>query len=109
MINELFGNETSAQILLYIQNYGEGTPSGISKSFGMGKMRVYKQLIRLEDAGILVARDVGNQRMFSFNTRMIILEEIKNLLQKYLTTMPDDAFNKTFAERRRPRRTGKKL
>ena len=109
MLYEIFGNETAAKVLMYIVNYGEGTPSGIAKGFSTTKNKVYKQLLRLEEAGVLVARNVGNQRLFSINPRLIVKNELENLLRKMLMNLPEEEFDKVYAERRRPRRTGKEL
>lgn len=109
MLADIFGNETAQKVLLYIVNYDEGTPSGIARAFSLAKNTVYNQLIRLEAGGILVARNVGNQRMFSLNPRLLVKEELEELLRKILMNLPEKEFNKYFAERRRPRRTGKEL
>ena len=109
MINALFGNETSAKILLYLENYAEGTPSGIARTFDMNKNRIYTQLLRLESEGILVARKSENLRIFSFNPRLAFKLELKALLRKCLDLMPEKEFDRFFADRRRPRRTGKEL
>lgn len=109
MINELFGNETSAKILLYIANYEQGSPSGIAATFDMNKMRVYKQMIRLEDAGIIVGRAMGNQKVFSINPRLLFKDELLKLLKKQLDLLPEAEIDKYYSQRRRPRRTGKEL
>lgn len=106
---ELFGNETAAKVLMYIVNYGEGTPSGIATGFSTTKNKVYKQLLRLEEAGVLVARSLGNQRLFSINPRLVVKKELEALLRKMVMNLSEDEFNKVYAQRRRPRRTGKEL
>jgi DNA-binding transcriptional ArsR family regulator len=105
----LFGNKTSALILLYLQNYGEGNIAGIARAFSMNKNRVYSQLLKLEKNGLLVARSMGNQRIFSINPRFVAKDELARLLEKLLRTLDDSDFDKYFAERRRPRRTKKAL
>ena len=109
MLHALFGNETAAKILLYVENYDEGTPSGIARTFGMNKNRIYTQLLRLEAEGILVAKKSENLRIFSFNPRMPFKTELKSLLRKSLNLMPEKEFDRFFTQRRRPRRTGKEL
>lgn len=105
----LFGNRTSAMILLYLQNYGEGTIAGITKTLEMNKNRVYVQLLRLEEAGILVGRSLGNQRVFTVNPRFLAKDELGRFLEKWLTSLDSQTFNRYFTERRRPRRTKKAL
>ena len=108
-LTALFGNKTSALILLYLQNYSEGTIAGISKTLEMNKNRVYVQLLKLEKAGILTARSMGNQRIFAVNPRFFLKQELARLLEKWLSNLEPNQFDKYFAERRRPRRTNKPL
>jgi predicted transcriptional regulator len=109
MIETLLGNRTAENVLLYIVNYGEGHTSGISQTFNLSKSQVHKQLTKLENAGILVARNVGNLRMFQINPRCLYKNELETLLEKILSLLPDNEIEKYFRQRRRPRRTGKKL
>ena len=109
MLEALFGNQTVAKLLLYLENYGEGTPSGIARTFQMNKTRVYRQLLRLEAGDILVARSSENLRIFTINPRLLVKRDLKAILRKYLNAMPKSEFDKYFSERRRPRRTGKNL
>lgn len=69
MIESLVGNSTAEKILLYITNYGEGYISGIAETFKISKSQVRKQLLRFENGGILVARDKGSLRLYTFNPR----------------------------------------
>ena len=109
MLENLLGNQTVEKVLLYIVNYGEGHTSGIAQTFSLSKSQVRKQLIRLEDGGVLVGRSVGNLKMFQINPRCPYKKELENLLEKVLslTSLADN--EKFFRQRRRPRRTGKKL
>ena len=109
MLNTLFGNETVARILLFIESYGEGTTSGIARTFEMNKTRVYQQLLKLEEGGVLVARTQDNLRVFSINPRLLYRAELKSLLRKNLDHLPRTEFDRYFGGRRRPRRTGKAL
>lgn len=109
MIEALFGNKTAERILLYITNYGEGNISGIAKTFKLSKSQVRKQLLRLEDGEILIGRDLGNLRMFTFNPLFPLKSETERLCEKVLSLLPDDELEKYYRQRRRPRRTGKAL
>lgn len=109
MIEALVGNATSEKVLLYIGNYGEGHTSGIAQTFALAKSQVHKQLLRLENGGILVARDSGNQRMFSFNPRCLYKKELEALIEKVLGLLPAEEIERYYRERRRPRRTRKPL
>jgi len=109
MIESLFGNSTAEKILLYITNYGDGYISGIAETFKISKSQIWKQLLRLENGGILVARNKGNLRLYSFNPRCIYKLELENLLKKILSQLPRDEIEKYYRQRQRPRRTGKSL
>lgn len=109
MIENLLGNQTAEKVLLYIVNYGEGHTSGIAQTFGIPKSQVRKQLIRLENGGILIGREVGNLRMFQINPRCPYKKELESLLEKVLSLVSDFEKEKYYRQRRRPRRTGKEL
>lgn len=109
MLEALLGNQTAEKVLLYIVNYGEGHTSGIAQTFQIPKSQVYKQLLRLENGGVLVGRNVGNLRMFQINPRCSYKSELEGLLEKVLNLMSDEEKEKYYRQRRRPRRTGKPL
>lgn len=109
MIEGLVGNSTAEKVLLYIENYGEGYSSAIASTFDLAKSQVYKQLLRLEAEGILVAQQKGNIRFFSFNPRLPYLEELSSLLKKVLSLQSRTDIEKYYRQRQRPRRTGKRL
>lgn len=109
MIEGLVGNLTAEKVLLYIENYGEGYSSGIASTFDVPKSQVYKQLLRLETKGLLVAQQKGNVRLFKFNPRLPYLDELRALLNKVLSLQSRSDIEKYYRERQRPRRTGKRL
>ncbi len=109
MIEALVGNNTAEKILLYITNYGEGYISGMAETFQISKSQVSKQLLRLENGGILVARTKGSVRIYTFNPRCFYKKELENLLQKILSQIPRDEIEKYYRQRQRPRRAGKPL
>lgn len=109
MIESLVGNSTAEKVLLYIANYGEGHTSGIAETFKLSKSQVRKQILRLENGGILVAKERGSVRSFSFNPRCLFRAELELLLQKILQLLPREMIERYYRQRRRPRRTGKLL
>ncbi len=109
MIESLLGNQTIEKVLLYVLNYGEGHTSGIAETFQLPKSQVRKQIIRLENGGILVGRLIGNVKMFQINPRYPLKKELEQLLEKVLSLTPKSEIEKYYRQRRRPRRTGKKL
>ena len=106
---ELFGSAVAEQCLLYIANYREAHISGIAHSFDLHPAQVGVQLRKLESGGILVARTVGNMRIFTFNPRLAIKDELESLLLRIIEVLPESDIEAHFRERRRPRRTGKAM
>jgi hypothetical protein len=109
MYTSLFGSRVAELCLLYIVNYGEGHIRGIAKTFDISIGQVQRQLEKLEAGGILVSQFSGNTKNFRLNPRLPIRGELTTLFERMLAVMPESETEKYFSERRRPRRTGKKL
>ena len=109
MLNKLFGSRTAELVLYYLYVYEKGYPTKMAKVFGLSLNMVQNQLIKFEDAGILVSFLEGRTRVFRWNPRYPFLTELKVLLKKALDYLPDSERSKYFKERTRPRRTGKPI
>ena len=109
ILSGLFGNETAAKVLLYIQCYGSAYPRAISETFELSISQVQRQLERLEHEGTLASRLIGKTRVYEWNPRCFYRKEIESLLQKALDRLPESIQEKYFRERIRPRRQGKPL
>jgi predicted ArsR family transcriptional regulator len=109
MADSIFGNAVAEKTLLYIANYGEGHINGVARTFGVSPSQAQKQLVRLEAAGVLVSRMVGNSRVFTINPRLAYKKELVGLLEKILSVTGKDDLKKYYRQRTRPRRTGKEL
>ena len=106
-VEALFGSRSAAQVLLFLQNYGEGHARRIATTFDVPHMAIQRQLNRLEAAGILVSRLVGNVRVFSWNPRSLSAKDLRPFLEAELDRMPVDLTRQYFRQRQRPRRSGK--
>lgn len=107
-LETLFGGKAATRVLLFIENYGEGYASRISKTFEMPVSEIQKQLTKLENAGILVSRMVGTSRMYSWNPRDPGLEGLRLMLRETLEKgIPEQTLKKFYRQRQRPRRKGK--
>jgi len=106
-LEALFGNRSAAQTLLFLQNYGEGHARRIASTFEVSHMAIQRQLRRLEAAGILVSRMVGNARVFTWNPRNATVKGLQKFLEAELEHLPANMTKKYFRQRQRPRRTGK--
>jgi len=109
-LEALFGGQAAAKVLLFMENYGEGYASWIARTFEMPVSEVQKQLKKFEEVGVLVSRQVGTSRVFTWNPRDPALDGLRQMLKSTLEYgIPSDRLKKYFRQRRRPRRKGKPL
>jgi DNA-binding transcriptional ArsR family regulator len=109
LLPALFGSQSAAQVLLFLQNYGEGHARRIATTFDVPHMAIQRQLRRLEDAGVLVSRKLGNTRVFTWNPRSATVKDLRAFLEAELGRLPREVTDAYFRQRQRPRRTGKPL
>jgi len=109
MLEPLFGNRTTERILFFLERYGEGYPNKIANSFGIRVNAVQQQMKRLENGGIVVSRLMGKVRIYQFNPRYPFVGEIKTLIKKAITFLPESEIQKYYMLRTRPRKEGKPL
>ncbi len=109
MIEAIVGSASSEKVMMFLLARDEGYAREIARFFATDLDPVQKQLAKLEAAGILVSRLAGRTRLFSFNPRYPMIDELKALLEKTLQFYPDDVRDRLLMNRRRPRRTGKPL
>ncbi|SHF54934.1 MarR family protein [Microbulbifer donghaiensis] len=108
-LEALFGSRSAAQTLLFLQNYGEGHARRIADTFGVSHMAIQRQLRRLEADGILVSREVGRARVFTWNPRSATVKDLRKFLEAELERLPEEITRQYFRQRQRPRRSGKEL
>ena len=109
VLESIFGSRSAARVMLFLQNYGEGHASRISRTFDTSVMGVQRQLKRLEENGVLISRMVGSSRMFTFNDRNPTVRNLRVFLEAELQDLSKEDTLKYFRERQRPRRSGKPL
>lgn len=109
MLESLLGNKTTEKVLFFLERYGEGYPNKIATTFGIQVNAVQQQMKRLEDGGIVVSRLMGKVRIYQFNPRYPFLDELKALLKKAVTFLPESEIEKYYMLRTRPRKPGKPL
>jgi hypothetical protein len=109
MLSKLFGSRTAELVLFYLSVYEKGYATKISKVFGLSLNPVQNQLIKFEEAGILVSFLEGRTRVFQWNLRYPFLTELKALLDRAFEYLPDTEKARYFRERTRPRRTRKPI
>jgi hypothetical protein len=109
VLEALLGSRSAAQALLFIEAYGAGHANGMARIYHVPVNGLYRQLRRLEDAGVLVSRTVGGSRRFEFNPRNPTVTHLRAFLAEELESLPRDEVSAYYRERQRPRRTGKAL
>lgn len=107
MLEGVFGNKTAEKILLHIFHYGESHASGIARDFEMSLTTILQQLNRFEAAGVLVSKEAGRSRIYSFNPKSPLTKPVKELIELAYESIPLSERQKLFQTRRRPRRKGK--
>lgn len=107
MLEGIFGNKTAEKVLLHIFHYGESHASAIAKDFEMALNPIIQQLNRFELSGVLISKEMGRSRIYSFNPKSPLLKPIKELIEIAYESISLSERQKIFKTRRRPRRKGK--
>lgn len=103
----MFGNKTAEKVLLHIFHYGESHASAIASDFKTSLNPVIQQLNRFENAGVLVSKEIGRSRVYTFNPKSPLKNPLQDLLEVAYESIPLSERQKIFESRRRPRRKGK--
>jgi predicted transcriptional regulator len=106
-LEKIFGNRSARQILLHIFHYGEIHASGIAQDCNVAVTPILHQLNRLEDAGILISKEIGRARVYSFNSRSPYAKLVVEMVRLEYDSIPLSEKQIIFKTRRRPRRKGK--
>jgi hypothetical protein len=109
MLEALFGSATAERVLLYLQVYEQGYVRGIASTFELPVSQVQAQLVKFEDAGLLVSSTVGRTRLYVWNPRNPFVAPLRALLEEIVRALPEAEVRAYFRERRRPRKAGKPL
>ena len=96
MMESVFGSVAAQCVLLYLQNYSEGYARGIAGTFGMSASQVFKQLRKFEAGGVLISRSIGKTRVYSWNGRNPLIEDLRSLLQSLLESLPEAELNRYY-------------
>ena len=107
MLESILGNRVIEKILFYLFVYGDGYPRQLSDVFGISLNGIQQQLERLENGSVVISRFRGKVRIYSFNPGYPLLKELKQLLEKAVSLLPQEEMKKYYQKRTRPRRRGK--
>lgn len=108
MLDGLLG-ESASRVLLFIHIYADGYAREIATNFGISLSAVQNQLMRLEEAGVLISRLRGRVRLYTFNPRYPFASELRKLFDRAVEYLPEADRKKYYDRRTRPRRAGKPL
>ena len=109
MLEPILGSASSERVMMFLFARKEGYAREIARFFTTDLDPIQKQLAKFEAGGVLVSRVVGRTRLFTFNPRYPMIDELRALLEKTLQFYPDDLREQLLMNRRRPRRRGKPL
>jgi predicted transcriptional regulator len=107
MLEPLLGSISREQVLVFLLARSEGYATEIANFFDTSLYGIQNQLDRLETGGILVSRKVGRTRIYKYNPRYALLDDLKSLLEKALYFYPENIRDALLISRRRPRLRGK--
>ncbi len=85
MLRSILGSDSRECILTCLVSNQEGYASEIARTSGLDLFAVQKQLEQFEADGLLQSHSVGRMRVYSFNPRYPLLNELKSLVEKALT------------------------
>lgn len=107
MLEKIFGNKTAEKVLFHIFHYGESHASSIANDFNLALNPIRQQLGRFEESGVLISKEIGRSRVYSFNPKSVYMKPVKELIELAYEAIPLSERQKLFHQRRRPRRKGK--
>mgnify|MGYP003646992600 CR=1 FL=1 len=107
MLETIFGNKTVANVLLNIYHYESIHARAIARNMGKVHGGIVNQLDRLEAGGLLVSKEIGRTRVYSFNPKSPYSKYVKEIIKITYDALPVKLKEKIFAERSRPRAKGK--
>lgn len=109
MTGNLITPKTKEQVLMYLAGRKEGYAREISAYYSVSLSPVQNQLNQLENSGVIYSRQAGKTIIYRLNERYPFYKELKNLLEKMLSFLPEEEKKKLLFARKRPRRKGKPL
>src|SRR5436305_1949523 len=107
MLEGIFGNKTAERVLLHIFHYGSSHASAIASDFKMSLTPIRQQLDRFESANVLISKQIGRSRVYSFNPKSALTKPVRDLTRLLYESIPQKDRQELFQTRRRPRRKGK--
>ena len=109
MLQPILGTQDSERVLVFILARREGFASQIADFFNATYTGIRRQLIRLEEGGVLFSKRRGATLFYEFNPRYPFLLELESLLKKAVEFYPKEIRQNLYLQRSRPRKADKPL
>ena len=109
MLAQLLGSVNKERVLIYLFARSRGYAREIARFFSAPLFPIQNAMEKLETAGILVSRTIGNTREYEFNPRYAARTEVGALIDRALSLYPATLRDELLLVRSRPRRKGKPL
>jgi hypothetical protein len=109
MFASLLGSVNKERVLIYLAARGRGYAREMARFFAAPLFPVQNALEKLEAAGVVTSRSVGNTREYEFNPRYPARSQLAGLLDRALALYPEKLREELLMVRTRPRRKGKPL
>ena len=103
-----FGGQVRTLVLLALSLLEESFPRELARLLEVPLNGVQQALRGLEVDGLVAARLVGRTRLYRLNPGYFAREELEGYLKR-LASAEIDLVSRTAQQRKRPRRTGKRL
>ncbi len=109
MIEKLISPKTKENVLIFLAGREEGYAREIAKYYNSSLSPIQNQLVNLEQAGVIISKEVGKTLVFRLNPRYPFNKELVNLLEKAISFLPGNEKDRLLMNRKRPRRKGKPI
>lgn len=110
VLKGLFRAESQEQILVFLLARESGYAGEIAEFYNINSPAVIqKQLLRLEEDGVVVGQNHGRTRVFQLNPRFVFLQPLKDMLKQALELYPKELKSDLLMVRRRPRANKKAI
>jgi predicted transcriptional regulator len=111
MLESLFGNSVIEKILFYLLKNERTYASELSRTFELPLFSFQTALDRLEKGSIIASHKEGRTRVYQFNPRYPLENELLTFLERAYTFLPKTLRERYYESpsRKRPRRRGKPL
>jgi DNA-binding MarR family transcriptional regulator len=109
MLNGILSGKSQECVLLFILVRKQGYGREIAEFFNLPASQIQKQLVKLENSGVLVSKRIGRTLCFEFSPRYAFLTPLKEMLKAVLKAYPEQQRTALIMERGRPRKSTKPI